>query len=240
MIILLCEGRLDMEFFAILLEQMGFNRLKVDKVDEDYLRKKLGLGYRWFRVLRKDFEIFIFYPKSGGYKVVMDTAKDVSQQKDWKKRGVKRVILAVDLDEKSVDERLKAVEDALKSVYTVERIGNYSFKCKYNGDEYFFTVVPLGDPNLQKEIEVAQERCIIEDIIISSALRSEEFEKICKQCVELFKHKMGKKPNQKALLRMLEAFCEDPDRGIYEILSNVKIKVPSHVEDSLNEGLKVQ
>ena len=237
MIILLCEGSLDMEFFAILLEQMGFNKLKVN---EDYLRKKLGLGYKWFRVLHKDgLEIFIFYPKSGGYKVVIDTAKDVSQQKDWKKRGVKRIILAVDLDEKSVDERLKAVEDALKSIYTVERIGNYSFKCKHNGDEYFFTVIPLGDPNLQKEIEVTQERYTIEDIIISSALKSKEFEKICKQCVKLFKHKKGKNPNQKALLRMLEAFCEDPDRGIYEILSNVKIKVPSYVEDSLNEGLKV-
>ena len=28
---------------------------------------------------------------------------------------------------------------------------------------------------------------------------------------------------------MLEAFCEDPDRGIYEILSNIKIKTPTHV-----------
>jgi len=237
MIVLLCEGNLDMEFFTILLEQMGFDRLKVD---EDYIRRKLGLKYRWFRVLRKDdLETFVFYPKSGGYKVVIDTAKDISQQKDWKKRGVKRIILAVDLDEKSVEERLKAVEDALKSVYTVERIGNYSFKCKHGEEEYFFTVVPLGDPNLQKEIEIDQERCTIEDIIIGSVLENEDFKRICEQCIELFKHKKGRKPNQKALLRMLEAFCEDPDRGIYEILSNVKIKVPAHVEDSLKECLGV-
>jgi len=237
MIVLLCEGNLDMEFFTILLEQMGFDRLKVD---EDYIRRKLGLKYRWFRVLRKDdLEIFIFYPKSGGYKVVMDTAKDVSQQKDWKKRGVKRIILAVDLDEKSVDERLEAVENSLKSVYTVEKIGNYSFKCKHNEEEFFFTVVPLGDPNLQKIIEVDQEVRMIEDIIISSVLENKDFQRICEQCIELFRHKRGRNPDQKALLRMLEAFCKDPDRGIYEILSNVKIKAPTHVEESLKEGLRV-
>ncbi|RLI84151.1 MAG: hypothetical protein DRP01_08385 [Archaeoglobales archaeon] len=234
MIILLCEGNLDMEFFAILLEQMGFNRMKVD---EDYIRKKLGLNYRWFRVLRRDIEVFIFYPKSGGYKVVIDFAKDTSQQKDWEKRGVRKVILAVDLDDKSVEERLKAVEDALKSVYTVEKIGNYTFKCKYDEDEYVFTIIPLGDPNLKDMIEIDQKVCTIEDIIMRSVLEDENFKEICKQCIELFKHKRGRKPNQKSLLKMLEAFCDDPDRGIYEILSNIKINIPLHVKESLDESL---
>ena len=178
-------------------------------------------------------------PKSGGYKVVIDSAKNVSQQKDWKKRGVKKVILAVDLDEKSINERIKAIEDALKSVYTVEKIGNYTFKCKHNEEEYLFTVVPLGDPNLKEVIKINQETCTIEDIIISSILENEYFKRICKQCIELFKHKKGEKPNQKALLKMLEAFCEDPDRGIYEILSNIKIKMPIHVKESLDEGLRL-
>ncbi len=237
MIVLLCEGNLDMEFFTILLKQMGFDRLSVN---EDYIRKKLGLKFRWFRVLRKDdLEIFVFYPKSGGYKVVIDTAKDVSQQRDWKKRGIKRVILAVDLDEKDVAGRVEAVKNALKSVYTVEKVGDYSFKCEHSGEEYFFTVVPLGDPNLRKMIEIEQETCTIEDIIISSILENEDFQRICKQCIDLFKHKRGKSPKQKALLRLLEAFCKEPDRGIYEILSNIKIKIPTHVEESLKEGLRV-
>jgi len=37
---------------------------------------------------------------------------------------------------------------------------------------------------------------------------------------------------------MLEAFCRDPERGVYEILSNVEeIKIPIHVKKGLEEGL---
>ena len=63
--------------------------------------------------------------------------------------------------------------------------------------------------------------------------------RICKQCIELFEHKKGEKPDQKALLKMLEAFCGDPDRGIYEILSNIKIKIPTHIKENLDEGLRL-
>jgi len=235
MIVLVCEGSLDMEFFAILLEQIGFERLKVG---EDFIWKRLGLRYRWFRVLRRgEVEIIVFYPKSGGYKVVIETAKEVSQQKVWKSRGVEKVLLAIDLDEKSVEERVKAVEDALKSVYSVERIGKFSFKCEHDEETFFFTVVPIGDPDLS--MSISQGKHTIEDLILASIIEDERLRNICEQRIELFEHKEGRKPDQKSLLRMLEAFCKDPERGIFEILSNIQIKIPTHVKDSLNEGLKV-
>jgi len=163
------------------------------------ITRKLGIDRRWFRVLYKDdIEVFVFY--LGRYKVVMELARNYSQQKMWKRRGVKRVVLAVDLDEKDIDEKLKAIEDSLKSTYTtVERMG-YSFRCKHNGEEYNFTVIMLGDPSLQKRIDVKQEKFMIEDIIINLALENENFKEICLQCIELFKHKKGeKKPNQKSI-----------------------------------------
>jgi len=50
---------------------------------------------------------------------------------------------------------------------------------------------------------------------------------------------MGKKPDQKALLRMMEAFCDDPEKGSFQIISELKNDIsailPEHVEQSIIE-----
>jgi len=114
-----------MEFLARLFESRGFNRIAHD---ENYMLAKLGLKYKKFKALKKtDNELIIFYPESGGYDPVLNTAKDSSTQIDWKKRGVTRVVLAVDLDEKNVDDRIEAVEGSLRGAYEVYRINKFSY-----------------------------------------------------------------------------------------------------------------
>ena len=237
MIVVLCEGALDMEFLACIFENKGFKRIKHEK---NYIYKKLGLKYQKYIVLRNKEELVIFYPKSGGYKAVLNTAKDISTQIDWKRRGVARVILAIDLDDKDVKNRLTAIEDSLKSVYDVEKRADYTFKCTKNAHEFLFTVVPLGDLNLQRKINIIQEKCMIEDLILSLILIKDKYRELCEQSIELYEHKIKEKPNQKALLRMLESFCKNPEKGAYEFLSELKEELwtilPEHVRESIEES----
>lgn len=237
MIVVLCEGNLDMEFLAHLFESKGFNKINPD---ENYMYKKLGLDYNKFKVLNKnDNEMIIFYPKTGGYGPVLKTAKESSIQIDWKKRGVTKVVLAVDQDKKNVEERLIAVEGSLRSAYEVNRTNKFSFNCKYNENEFSFIVIPVGDSALQEKIEIVQDGYIIEDLILRLALTKDKYENILRQSIELYKHKMGKKPNQKALLRMMESFCNDPEKGSFQIISELKNDIPAilpeHIEQSILE-----
>lgn len=226
-----------MEFLAHLFESKGFNKINHD---ENYMHKKLGLNYKKYKVLSKNNnEMIIFYPETGGYGPVLRTAKDSSTQIDWKNREVIKVVLAIDQDNKNVEERLIAVEGSLRSAYEVNRTNKFSFNCKYNENEFSFIVVPVGDSSLQEKIEIVQEGYMIEDLILRLALTKDKYENILKQSIELYKHKMGKKPNQKALLRMMESFCNDPEKGSFQIISELKNDIPTilpeHVEQSIIE-----
>lgn len=238
MIVVLCEGNLDMEFLARLFESRGYNKIAHD---ENYLSGKLGLTFKKFKVLKNiDNELIIFYPKSGGYDQVLNTAKDSSTQIDWKKRGVTRIVLAVDLDEKNVDDRIAAVEGSLRGAYEVNRINKFSYNCKYNEKyEFLFIIIPVGDSTLHEKIDIDQKKSMIEDLILNLALTKSEYENILKQSIELYKHKMGKKPDQKALLRMMESFCNDPEKGSFQIISKLRKDIPAilpeHVEQSIRE-----
>lgn len=227
-----------MEFLAHLFESKGFNRVNHDG---NYIYGKLGLKYKKYKVLEKnDDELIIFYSESGGYDPVMNTAKDGSTQIDWKRRGVTSVVIAVDLDDKNVDERIEAIEGSLTGVYDVNRINKFSYICKYNEKyEFSFIIIPVGDSTLQEKIDIIQEKSMIEDLILNLALTKSEYENILKQSIELYKHKMGKRPDQKALLRMMESFCNDPEKGsyhiIYELKNNINTILPEHVEQSIIE-----
>ncbi len=237
MIVVLCEGNRDMEFLSHIFECKSFNKIMHD---EDYIYKKLGLKYKKYNVLRKnDDEIIIFYPEFGGYVPVLNTAKNIDQQIAWKKRGVTKVVLVVDQDEKNVENRVTAVEGSLKGVYEVDRTNRFSFMCKHKEYDFLVTLIPVGDSILQEKIDINQETCMIEDLILNLALTKQEYENILKQSIELYKHKMKKKPSQKALLRMMESFCNEPERGGYEIISELKDNIltilPEHITQSITE-----
>ncbi|VVB85914.1 Uncharacterised protein [uncultured archaeon] len=240
MIVVLCEGNLDMEFLSFLFESKSFNKINHD---ENCLLRKLGLDYKKYKVLEKnDDELIIFFPKSGGYDPVLNTAKDGGTQIDWIRRGVTKVVIAVDLDDKNVDDRIAAIEGSLSGVYEVNRINKFSYNCRYNEKyEFLFIIIPVGDSTLQEKIDVVQEKSMIEDLILNLALTKSEYENILKQSIELYKHKMGKRPDQKALLRMMESFCNDPEKGSYQIISELKDNIntilPEHIEQSIIEIL---
>lgn len=242
MIIVLCEGVLDMEILMRIFECKGFNR---ERVEKNYIKKKLGLGIKRYYVLKKDDkEVIIFYPWTmAGYNAILNIAKDISEQKNWKKRNVVRVALAVDLDNLSVNDRIKAIKNSLENVYDkIEESGNFSFKCSKDKEEFLFTVIPLGDCALNQKIDTNQEKCMVEDLILNLLITEEKYKNICKQSIELYKHKTKEKPCQKSLLKMMEAFSKDPDRGFYEILSELKEKLldvlPEHIEQSINEVIE--
>lgn len=238
MIVVLCEGNLDMEFLAHLFECKGFSKINPD---ENYLLGKLGLRYKKYKVLKKNNdELIIFYPETGGYDSVLNTAKDSSTQIDWKKRKVSKVVLVVDQDDKDVDVTIKAVEDTLKIIYEVNEISKFSLNCKFNEQYVFsFVVVPVGDSTLQERIDIIQKGYMIEDLVLNLALTKDKYENILRQSIDLYQHKMGKKPNQKALLRMMESFCNDPEKGSFQIISELKDDIPTilpeHVEKSIIE-----
>lgn len=236
MIVVLCEGSRDLEFLAHLFESKGFNKVNHD---EDYVYKKLGLERKKYcKVLRKnDNELLIFYPESGSYELVLKTAKDSSTQIAWKNRGVTKVALAVDLDDKNVEERITAIERSLRGVYEVNRLNRFSFSCKYNAYEFLFTIIPVGDSSLQKKIDINQEKCMIEDLILNLALTKHEYKNILQQSIELYEHKMNKKPSQKALLRMIESFCNKPESGSYEIISELKDNIPTILPEQITESI---
>ncbi len=199
-----------MEFLAYLFGSKGFNRIDHD---EKYIFGKLGLTYKKYKVLKKnDEELIIFYPESGGYDTVLNAAKDGSTQIDWKRRGVTNVVIAVDLDDKNVDDRIAAIEGSLRGVYEVNRINTFCYNCKYNEKyEFLFIIIPVGDSTLHEKIDISQEKSMI----------------------------MGKRPDQKALLRMMESFCDDPEKGSYQIISELKDNIntilPEHIKQSIIE-----
>lgn len=241
-IIFLCEGTLDMEVLSRILQDMRFNKVNIKDV-KSYAWKELGLKIGNYRVLRKDSILsFIFYPEGGGYYNVIRIAKDSSQQIKWKKEyGIEKIALAVDLDDKNVEERLNAVMKSLKSSYhNVEKVGSYSFKCIHKGYEFIFTVVPLGDPKLGEKINInfVQLKFMVEDLIINSIIEDKRWREICIQGIEFFKHKAQENPDQKSLIRIAEAFCQNKE--IYELIKYIKAKkLPDHVKLSIEEALQV-
>ncbi len=239
--ILLCEGTLDMEFLARLIESC-YN-FKRKQVGEDYLRNKLGLQYKRYIVLEGSFELFIFYPKGGGSETVLKTVCMPSQLVQWIVRGVLKIGIAIDLDDKNIDTLINSVETRLKNNYgKVTKTGVYTFKCKINEYNFTLTTVPIGDLSLSDKLGFPVTRHKIEDLILDFALENTFYRHLLTQAIEFYREKMKRDPNQKALVKIMESTCSNPDFGAYELLSvlfkDARNILPSYIFDSLNEFLE--
>jgi hypothetical protein len=243
--VLLCEGTRDMEFLTrFLIKCHDFKR---KKVKDNYLHEKLGLNYRNFNVIEKTDEIFIFYPKGGGFKSVTNIIKEISQMIQWHDRGVEKVGIALDLDEKDVQGLINSIEQMLKSKYKyVKKYRNYSFICKHEDYSFNITVIPIGDLDIKDKLgfEVSQHE--IEDLILDLALKDEDFNHVLSQAIKFYKEKRGNKSYtkiQKSLVKILESICDDPDYGTFELISKIlnedaKDILPNDFVDSIEEFLK--
>ncbi|MFA4662187.1 DUF3226 domain-containing protein [Pyrococcus kukulkanii] len=239
--VLLCEGTRDMEFLLNLLTKLGFQRARVKY---NYLWEKLGLNYKKFTVLRNENEeIFIFYPLGGGSKSVIGTIKAESQIINWCERGVSKIGLAIDLDDKAVQGLLSSIEHVLKSKYEVVKEGNFSFKCRCKGCELDVIVIPLGDTRIEEKLGFNVLQHEIEDLILDLALSNENFKHIIGQAIDFYKEKKGKEPTQKAIVKILESLCKDPDYGTFELISEIFSwssinELPDYVVESIREFIQ--
>jgi hypothetical protein len=219
----------------------GFKR---KGVDENYLKNKLGLSYKKFIVLEQDFELAIFYPKGGGAEAVIKAVTVPSQILQWIEKGVSRIGIAIDLDDKDVQNLTDSIEKRLENKYghgNVTKIGNYTFKCKIGKHEIPITVIPLGDLNISKKLGFNVLQYELEDLILDLAFEDNFYNHVLTQAIEFYKEKKGKDPSQKALVKILESTCDNPDYGIYKLISNlfknknIKNILPNHIFESFNE-----
>lgn len=245
MYLLLCEGTVDMEFLTKLLINCYNFRRKA--VKEDYLDLKLGVRWRKFKVVEGDHEIMISYPPGGGSKTVIKTVRTKSQIKYWLSKNLSKLGIAIDIDErKSVQDLISSIEQSLKSEYGDENItrhGNYSFKCKLNEHEFYITVIPLGDLAISNKLGFDVSQHELEDLILDLAFENEFYSRVLNQAVEFYKEKKDENPNQKPIVKILEAFSSDLDNGIYELISNLfrnfnRDALPDYLLESIDEFLR--
>jgi hypothetical protein len=236
--IFLCEGTFDIELFSHVFQLTGY---ELFKNPQGYIDEKLGLiNLKIYKVIQKNSdEIFIFFPKSGGGKTqIIQTVTNIAQQIAWKQKGVNQLILALDIDD---DKNLiDTVFRVLKTVYTVTKKDKFSFSCKdeISKMEFLFTIVPVGDPRLSTKIDVNQSKLRIEDIILSLALRNEKYKGYIENTIKFYVEQKGKKPDTKALIRIIEGLCDDPEKGVYQILSQLKNELVEVLPEDIVNSLK--
>ena len=162
----------------------------------------------------------------------------------WHDRGVEKVGIALDLDEKDVQGLINSIEQMLKAKYKyVKKYGNYSFICKHEDYSFNITVIPIGDLDIKDKLgfEVSQHE--IEDLILDLALKDEYFNHVLSQAIDFYKEKKGENPTQKSLVKILESICDDPDYGTFELISKIlnedaKDILPNYFVGSIEEFLK--
>lgn len=240
--VLLCEGTRDMEFLtSFLIKCYDFERKKIKK---NYLNKKLGLNYKNFNVVKKINEIFIFYPRGGGSEEVKNVVKNTSQMIDWYNKGVKKVGMALDLDEKNVQELINSIEQILKAKYDdVKKYDKFSFICKHGEYNFNITVIPLGDLNIKNKLGFDVSRHKIEDLILDLSFEDEYFNHVLSQAINFYKEKKRKNPTQKSLVKILESICDKPDFGTFELISkilneNAKGILPNYFVEGIEKFLR--
>ncbi len=242
--ILLCEGTVDMEFLSrLIVSCYGFKR---KDVKENYLESKLGLSYKKFIILEQKFELAIFYPKGGGAEAVIKSVTARSQMLQWIERGVSKIGIAIDLDDRDVQNLIDSIETRLRNKYgsnNVTKVGNYTFKCNIGRYTIPITAIPLGDLNISKKLGFDVSQYELEDLILDLAFEDDFYKHVLTQAIEFYKEKKGKSPSQKALVKILESTCDNPDFGIYELISNlfrnknIKNILPKYIIESFNEFL---